>query len=658
MQLKTYYAVNVSHVVGGITTTRVLAPLEVVLHELGQLIDYNCKPDGNCLFRALSMLLHGTEDRWDEVKAQILSYAATRPDWLMQFFDNSISADNDADDRTFVKFLRDLGTANAWGGEHCIGIACRLFKINIWTFSHAHWEIQAHRDPVDNRQKSTSTWVDNALVGGDVAASDVPFTPKLKSMPFPWTAVQKQILLDCYRDAGGVCKGEALKLKMLELFQAHYPNFQQTAGTLLKRYFDFSKERERISISCPQFRLRSQQTLTTLRRKKSVAKFEWTDESKQCLSGLVAEMTATVPRNGKVWPEVLRRFRSFYPECALADNSIRIRFYDIKKGAQFSTGDNTVLLWQPDINTFLIDCAQRADAEDRLNRTLLMSKEGPRPRELPQTGGLFFPTKYPDFTANQERRRVATFQTDQPLEDEETLESTVPIEQHYDAAYLADARRSEYLPKLVSHYMDMFAIMFEKEPAAVSENVQAGDKRKMTQSAVDQLTIKNALRFLREHNHLFKSLYAQCETLYRFVPNEGVQSIKIVGGYVSRPADLKKSAADVIGDAEEMVLLAPHGEIAAADHPMDEVNYGIVHPKNSGVPDMGTGGFYKKTAAAAGWSRRDYVNIRLLMLHPAFRVRPAWIFYQTDQLIKEQILNYNMNTVKVADLVNLCPKKT
>ncbi|OWA54738.1 hypothetical protein BV898_19137 [Hypsibius exemplaris] len=169
MQLKTYYAVNVSHVVGGITTTRVLAPLEVVLHELGQLIDYNCKPDGNCLFRALSMLLHGTEDRWDEVKAQILSYAATRPDWLMQFFDNSISADNDADDRTFVKFLRDLGTANAWGGEHCIGIACRLFKINIWTFSHAHWEIQAHRDPVDNRQKSTSTWVDNALVGGDVA---------------------------------------------------------------------------------------------------------------------------------------------------------------------------------------------------------------------------------------------------------------------------------------------------------------------------------------------------------------------------------------------------------------------------------------------------------------------------------------------------------
>ncbi|OWA55713.1 hypothetical protein BV898_20101, partial [Hypsibius exemplaris] len=123
--------------------------------------------------------------------------------------------------------------------------------------------------------------------------------------------------------------------------------------------------------------------------------------------------------------------------------------------------------------------------------------------------------------------------------------------------------------------------MFEKEPAAVSENVQAGDKRKMTQSAVDQLTIKNALRFLREHNHLFKS---NC----------------------------------VFG---------------------------------------GTGGFYKKTAAAAGWSRRDYVKYRLLMLHPAFRDEPAWIFYQTDQLIKEQILNYNMNTVKVADLVNPLSKE-
>ncbi|OWA55602.1 hypothetical protein BV898_19989, partial [Hypsibius exemplaris] len=113
-------------------------------------------------------------------------------------------------------------------------------------------------------------------------------------------------------------------------------------------------------------------------------------------------MTATVPRNGKVWPEVLRRFRSFYPECALADNSIRIRFYDIKKGAQFSTGDNTVLLWQPDINTFLIDCAQRADAEDRLNRTLLMSKGRARGQgSYLKLVACFFQTKYPDFTANQ-----------------------------------------------------------------------------------------------------------------------------------------------------------------------------------------------------------------------------------------------------------------
>ncbi|OQV15438.1 hypothetical protein BV898_10313 [Hypsibius exemplaris] len=110
---------------------------------------------------------------------------------------------------------------------------------------------------------------------------------------------------------------------------------------------------------------------------------------------------------------------------------------------------------------------------------------------------------------------------------------------------------------------------------------------------------------------------------------------------------------------------------------MDEVNYGIVHPKDNGVPDMvrvaygseyleekvlvnfwqGTGGFYQKIAAAAGWSRREYVKYRLLMLHPAFRNEPAWIFYQTDQLIKEQIRNYNMNTVKVVDLVNPLSKE-
>ncbi|OQV15440.1 hypothetical protein BV898_10315 [Hypsibius exemplaris] len=154
-------------------TTRVSAPLEVILHELGQLIGHDCKPDGNCLFRALSMLLHGIEDRWEEIKAQILLYAETRPDWLMQFFDNS--DDNDADDRTFIKFLRDLGTANAWGGEHYIGIACRLFEINIWTYSHAHWETYIRGDPVNDHQKSTSTWVDNALVGGDVAGHPYGF---------------------------------------------------------------------------------------------------------------------------------------------------------------------------------------------------------------------------------------------------------------------------------------------------------------------------------------------------------------------------------------------------------------------------------------------------------------------------------------------------
>ncbi|OWA54944.1 hypothetical protein BV898_19331 [Hypsibius exemplaris] len=585
-------------------------------------------------------------------------------------------------------------------------------------------------------------------------------------------------------------KARQLKVKLLEMFQVHYPDFQQAPGTLLKRYFDFSKKQERISSSCPA-----------------------------ALTSILANAD-----DGEVWPEVLRRFRSFHPECALADNSTRIRYYDIKKGAQLPVGNTPVLLWQPDVNTFLVDCAQKADAEDRLNRTLFMSrgKAGGQGSYL-KLVARYFKTKYPDFTANQivnqlhnlkfvrlpipstptsnrrlenimtywqyghdistrplfeavcfncsrmirkkERRRVATFQPDQPLEDEETLESTVPIEQHYDAAYLADVnyvavqggdglpaifyicercrkvpdlpsvdtplklfditkfdrakllpepdalrclngyvkgqiqpcglfsvrikkalgrtfehRRGEVniLPKLASHYMDMFAIMFEKKPAAIPEGVQEGDEPRMTQTAVNQLTIKNALRFLREYNHLFKSLYAQCETLYRFVPNAGVQSMKVVGGFVSRPANPRKTASDVIGEAEEMVLLAPHGEIAAANHPMDEVNYGIVHPKNSGVPDMvrvaygseyleekvwahifwqGTGGFYPKTAAAAGWNRREYVKFRLLMLHPAFRDEPAWIFYQTDQLIKEQILNYNMNTVKVADLVNPLSKE-
>ncbi|OQV13243.1 hypothetical protein BV898_12563 [Hypsibius exemplaris] len=58
----------------------------------------------------------------------------------------------------------------------------------------------------------------------------------------------------------------------------------------------------------------------------------------------------------------------------------------------------------------------------------------------------------------------------------------------------------------IQHYMDMFDIIFEKEPAAITEDMQAGDERRMRQSAVDQLTIMNSLCFLREYNHLFKSL--------------------------------------------------------------------------------------------------------------------------------------------------------
>ncbi|OQV15439.1 hypothetical protein BV898_10314 [Hypsibius exemplaris] len=202
--------------------------------------------------------------------------------------------------------------------------------------------------------------------------------------------------------------------------------------------------------------------------------------------------------------------------------------------------------------------------------------------------------------SKKERRRIATFQPDRPLEDEETLESTVPIEHYYDAAYLVDVnyvavqggdglpatfyvcercrkvpvlpsadsplklfditkfdrakllpepdalrclngyvkgqiqpcglfsvrikkasgrtfehRRGEVniLPKLASHYMDMFAIMFEKEPVAIKKDIQASGEPGMTQSAMDHLVIKNALSFLRKHKYLFKNLYAQCETL-------------------------------------------------------------------------------------------------------------------------------------------------
>ncbi|OWA54846.1 hypothetical protein BV898_19239 [Hypsibius exemplaris] len=213
-------------------TTRVSAPLEVILHELDQLIDHNCEPDGNCLFRALFMLLYGIEDRWDEVKTQILSYAETRPDWLIQFFDITISADSDADDRTFVKFF---------------GISA----------------------PPMHEVASTAS---------------------------------------------------------------------QAPGTLLRRYFEFSKELEKITSSCPAASTwisADANDVNQLQRKKIVAKFAWTDESKQCFIGLKAEVSVTVPRNGEVWLEVLRRFRSFHPECALADNSIRIPFMTSKKALNF-----------------------------------------------------------------------------------------------------------------------------------------------------------------------------------------------------------------------------------------------------------------------------------------------------------------------------------
>jgi hypothetical protein len=82
-------------------------------------------------------------------------------------------------------------------------------------------------------------------------------------------------------------------------------------------------------------------------------------------------------------------------------------------------------------------------------------------------------------------------------------------------------RRGEVniLPKDSKRYMTMLAMMIQK-PLSPDQAVN---------EAVNELTLKQALHFLKENNHLYQKLYSNCETLYHYVENdEGViRSIKV-----------------------------------------------------------------------------------------------------------------------------------
>ena len=153
---------------------------------------------------------------------------------------------------------------------------------------------------------------------------------------------------------------------------------------------------------------------------------------------------------------------------------------------------------------------------------------------------------------------------------------------------------------------------------------------------------------------------------------------------------------------EERLLLVPFEDFAVRNVNLEDVEAGMQHPRDlseaesaenaqKAIRDFtyvkygskyleekvwphifwrGTGGFYKPEAH--GWSRRDYVTFRTLMvsismvvshvrtqmvihrhtlqLYAGLRKEHAWTFYQTDQMIKEMIRGYNFVTVKVANL--------
>ncbi|DAZ97259.1 TPA: LOW QUALITY PROTEIN: hypothetical protein N0F65_009310 [Lagenidium giganteum] len=78
--------------------------------------------DGNCLFRALSDQLHGTQEHHTEIRKRIVSYIESRRDEFEPFME---------DEEKFEHYCKRMREDATWGGNQEIYAAARLFAVDV-----------------------------------------------------------------------------------------------------------------------------------------------------------------------------------------------------------------------------------------------------------------------------------------------------------------------------------------------------------------------------------------------------------------------------------------------------------------------------------------------------------------------------------------------
>ena len=91
--------------------------------------------DGNCLFRACSFLLYGTESRHSTIRQAVCDYIHANKDFFEHFIDEDF--DN------YVRFKRRNGT---WGDDLEIQAISEIYNRPIHIYSYSNTPLRTFRE--------------------------------------------------------------------------------------------------------------------------------------------------------------------------------------------------------------------------------------------------------------------------------------------------------------------------------------------------------------------------------------------------------------------------------------------------------------------------------------------------------------------------------
>ena len=94
--------------------------------------------DGNCLFRSLSLQLHGHPDKQAEIRKKIVAYMESIKERLLQHFD---SMDH------LTRYIQDMSEEGTWGDELVLHCAADKFQVEVHVLTCEDGNFYRHYKP-------------------------------------------------------------------------------------------------------------------------------------------------------------------------------------------------------------------------------------------------------------------------------------------------------------------------------------------------------------------------------------------------------------------------------------------------------------------------------------------------------------------------------